>query len=47
MFHWDTRDWLPFVVAVALIFITIGVGLAYGVPWLWSLLKPFLHAWTA
>jgi hypothetical protein len=34
---------------VALIFVGIVIGLAaaYVVPWLWSLLKPLIHALTA
>lgn len=36
-----------FIIAVALISAAIGVALAYGIPWLWSVLKPLIHGWTA
>jgi hypothetical protein len=35
------------ILAFAVVCALIGVALAYGVPWLWGLVKPLLHAVTA
>lgn len=34
--------WVFAVIAAA-----VGAGLAYGIPWVWSLIKPLIHAATA
>jgi hypothetical protein len=40
-------DLKGFIVALIVVGVALGVVLAYGVPWLWSLVKPLLHAITA
>lgn len=35
------------IVAVAVIVASLVIAGTYGVPWLWSLVKPWLHAVTA
>lgn len=41
------RDFFWFMVVLVLFGIAIGAALFVGLPWLWGLLKPLLHAWTA
>lgn len=40
----DLKGFFIMLVVVGVLF---GVALAYGIPWLWSVLKPLLHAATA
>jgi hypothetical protein len=41
------RDFFWFMAVLVLFGIGIGAALFVGVPWLWDLLKPLLHAWSA
>lgn len=41
------RAMLAAMIAVAVIAAAATAALIFGVPWLWGLLKPLLHAWTA
>ena len=36
-----------FFIGLVVIGVVIGVAIAYGLPWLWHLVKPLLHAITA
>lgn len=36
-----------FIAYLAVVCVIVGVALAFGIPWLWSLVKPLLHAVTA
>lgn len=40
----DIAVMLGFLVVIGIV---IGVALSIGVPWLWGLLKPWMHALTA
>jgi hypothetical protein len=40
-------DFTPLIVGGVVVGIVIGVILAFGLPWLWEILKPFIHALTA
>lgn len=35
------------MIVVAIVAVAATLTLVFGVPWLWGILKPFLHAWTA
>jgi len=32
---------------IAVVCVVIGIALAQGLPWLWNIVKPWLHALTA
>lgn len=40
-------DLKGFFVSLVVVGVVIGVAVAYGLPWLWRLIKPLLHAVTA
>ena len=40
-------DMTGFLIACVIVGAVIGVALAYLVPWLWSFIKPLIHALTA
>lgn len=40
-------DFTEFFVQLIVVGIGIGVILCQGVPWLWSIIKPIIHALTA
>lgn len=40
-------DFVFFMVVLVVIGILIGGALFLGVPWLWGILRPFVHGWTA
>lgn len=42
----DTDFW-QFVVVFAAICVGLGAALMVAIPWLWSLIKPLIHALTA
>lgn len=44
---WTERDFFWFVAVVFLFGLAAGAALFIGLPWLWSLVKPMLHALTA
>lgn len=44
---WGAPDFSGLLAALVLMGVLIGLGVAWGVPWLWALLKPLLHAATA
>lgn len=45
------RGYLPdltgFFAALVVLGVIVGAVLAVGLPWLWSVIKPFIHALTA
>lgn len=43
----DGRMFDGLVTTLIVVGIIIGVVLVEVIPWLWSLLKPLIHAWTA
>lgn len=43
----NDSDWWGLVIGLVVFGIAIGCALAFGLPWLWSILKPMLHAVTA
>ena len=36
-----------FLIACVIVGVAIGIAIAYLVPWLWSFIKPLIHALTA
>jgi hypothetical protein len=40
-------SWWAMIIGLIGFGIAIGCALAFGLPWLWSLIKPLLHAVTA
>lgn len=40
-------DFTGLVIGGIVVGIVVGVLLTIGLPWLWQLLKPLIHAWTA
>jgi hypothetical protein len=38
---------MAMVIVVIVVTAAVTAALIYGIPWLWALLKPLLHAWTA
>ena len=36
-----------FIIGCLIVGVAIGIGVAYLVPWLWSFIKPLIHALTA
>jgi hypothetical protein len=40
-------DLKGFFIALIVVGGIVGAALAYGIPWLWSLIKPLIHALTA
>lgn len=45
MFNSD--EFAKAIIFLALVCVAIGAALAYALPWLWSVLKPLIHAVTA
>jgi len=45
--YFNSDDFAKSIILLALVCVAIGALLAYAIPWLWSLLKPLLHAMTA
>lgn len=41
------RDFIWFMAVMVLFGVLIGAALFVGIPWLWGILRPFIHAWTA
>ena len=37
----------PVIIACLIVGAAIGIAIAYLVPWLWSFIKPLIHALTA
>lgn len=42
-----TRAIVNFIIVCIVAAFALGVAVAYGLPWLWSILKPLIHGWTA
>jgi len=40
-------DFTGLFIGIAIVGGIVGAVLAYGIPWLWSLIKPWIHALTA
>ena len=40
-------DLTPVIIACLIVGIATGIAIAYLVPWLWSFIKPLIHALTA
>ena len=38
---------MGFVIVCIVVTAAVTAALIFGIPWLWSLLKPLLHTWTA
>ena len=46
MIHMDDHDIWGAIGCLVFVGIAIGAVLAFAVPWLWRLVKPFIHAVT-
>lgn len=44
---WGAPDFTGLFAGLMLFGVGVGVALALGLPWLWSLIKPIIHGWTA
>lgn len=42
----DERDFAKFMIAFVVIGIFIGIFLIVGIPWIWNIIKPWLHVIT-
>lgn len=43
----SNRDFQFFMFMLVLVGMFVGAVLFLGIPWLWGILRPFIHAWTA
>jgi hypothetical protein len=45
--YFNDEDFARSIIWLALIAAAVGAALAIGLPWLWSLIRPWLHMVTA
>lgn len=43
----NDKDFWLFIGTLFLLGVAIGCTMSFGIPWLWSIIKPALHALTA
>ncbi len=41
------RDFFGFIAILIAFGVVAGLAIAWGIPWVWAIVKPLLHGWTA